>query len=538
MSVLIVGAGISGLSCGYHLNALAANVFLNIDLDLDIVDARDDVGGRIQKLTDAPFITEAGLDLDMGGQDLFFGDQTQYANLLTLEDQDKFRAFRDDFPTVRYGSLECEDAYEDEGTDCNRKERRTSCDVTRRTHYCICEGTSPGPDVAIDGTVCNVDESTLEAIANTNGGTCEEWCAQYSPASSTACDNFDDPYSCADAPFPRNSIRNASFADASLGTWVKEFFYEPIKGSVTLETEITRINYRGIRRGRKIRAFTADGDRILADHLVLAVPITTLKQGKIQFIPPLPVSYREKIEEAQFSTGVRIWIEFEENFYDDATSFPGNRPNETRYWDAVKGYNTDKNIVTVQGNRNEFSGTLNCVEAYENEGTDCGRKETPTSCDVTRTMHYCTCEGVTPSKNFDIDGTVCEFDDEILSAIANTNGGTCEEWCAQYSRTGNKALTDMSDEELRDLLINDLDAAYNGQASENYDRRADKFYVRNYAKEPFIEMTTSGENTDLETLNGRIWFVGDYRSGFSDNPSAESGKLAAQKIIESLIVGT
>jgi len=393
--VLIVGAGISGLSCGYHLNALVKdNPDANIKLKLRIVDARDDVGGRTQSVTDAAFITEAGLDLDMGGQDLFFGDQDQYAALLTDDDQEKFRNFRESFPTVSYSPV--------------------------------------------------------------SGDTV------------TTCNENGDFYSCnQNEEFPRDN-RNASFANASLGTFVKEFFYEPLKDveakevevKFKLNTQIKKIKYKG----KKVSADWTKGNGKTGtfqkiDHLVVAVPKTQIQDStKLKFKPDLDPKFRAKFKDSRVIPGVRIWIEFETKFYDTVTDFPDGG---ARYWDAVKGYDTDRNIVTIQGYRNT-------------------------------------------------------------------------------------ALTSMTDIELRNLLIEDMDAAYNNAASKNFDYIANKFYVRNYAKEEFIEMSTgdedidfnntkfSVEGTSLGLVDGRIWFIGDYYANFTDNPSAESGRLAAQKIWEKI----
>merc|ERR1719491_1160682 len=75
MSVLIVGAGIAGLSCGYRLDALSSGA-----IDLQILEARSAVGGRIQNVEGVSFID---YDLDLGGQDLFLNDFDDYEALLT-----------------------------------------------------------------------------------------------------------------------------------------------------------------------------------------------------------------------------------------------------------------------------------------------------------------------------------------------------------------------------------------------------------------------------------------------------------------------
>ena len=393
------------------------------------------------------------------------------AALLTDDDQEKFRNFRESYPTVRYSPVSgCESAITNVDDDCgasmfNFDEPSTCTENEGDKNYCVCAGNPPDSDVVIDGIVCNRTQSSLTAIANTGVNDCNDWCAQYVTGDTvTTCSEDNNLFSCnQNEEFPRDN-RNASFADASLGTFVKEFFYKPLKESgnvqFVLNTQIENIKYK-LGKGKIKAERTVNGKikQFKADHLVVAVPKTQIQDPtKLKFEPDLDQNFRAKFKESDVKPGVRIWIEFETKFYDTVTDFPDDG---ARYWDAVKGYDTDRNIVTIQGNRNT-------------------------------------------------------------------------------------AMTNMTEMQLRNLLISDMDAAYNGAASANFDYCANKFYVRNYAKEEFIEMSTGSEDIDfsntafsvegtsLGLVAGRIWFIGDYYDGFPDNPSAESGKLAAQKIWEKI----
>ena len=90
--------------------------------------------------------------------------------------------------------------------------------------------------------------------------------------------------------FPEAGVApHASFADASLGTFVKEFLYEPIKDTVTLNTEITKINFRGNKatNGKYIKATKADGKKLILQHHGLAQVLQTRQMD----CPSTPASH-------------------------------------------------------------------------------------------------------------------------------------------------------------------------------------------------------------------------------------------------------
>jgi len=414
MSVLIVGAGIAGLSCGYNLDVLSSG-----SVDLKILEARSKVGGRIQNVEGVSFID---FDLDLGGQDLFLNDFSDYEALLTGGEEL-------DYSTVSWS-----------------------------------------PD--------DIDY-------------CEK----------TTCQN---------KPF-RTDLATASFVGESLANFVTKFLLPRVDDSVSLNTVVTTIDWSD---NTKITVTTSDGSTYDADKLVVAVPLSQLKKNAIEFVPALPTLFSEAINDAGFKTSVRIFAEFSENFYDDAT-----RVGDEIYYDASRGKS------------NPY-----CTDAWENVGDDCSTKGERTSCNVSRNKHYCKCDILAPIKD-SVNGNICVLTDDTLEAIVDTDGGTCNDWCANLGSKNiitirNGDMATMSDVQIREKLLDDLDSAYDGKARETFL----DYYVINYGEEPYIEMatrdTSRNGNLDayLQPVDGRIWFAGDYTRKFNNNVAGESGEEVAQFI--------
>jgi len=362
MSVLIIGAGIGGLTSGYHLRDLAAgwkDPITDDSLGLWIAEARSEVGGRTQRLTEPDWIGD--VDIDMGGQDIFFEDRPDYADLLIGSDRDNFiQRFPSSVPWV---NITCAEARNNNENPCEKAEP-LNCGKKKRRQICRCETDSVLDIETIKSTflkdelLCSSDINFFEALARTgrsrrNGGTCQDWCYKYG-ASFTSCDASSN---CNQDDFDRGDP-DSSLPDFSLGSFVKEYLYKPIHEDVMNNTEIIEINYES---RDKILAKTRDGHIFMVDQVVVAVPISQLQKKNIKFVPGLPKVYKRNIKRQGIFTGVRSFVEFADNFYSDATKFPNalgapddGRGFEKRYYNAVRGYRTNKNIVTIQGNRNVY----------------------------------------------------------------------------------------------------------------------------------------------------------------------------------------
>jgi len=421
MTVVIIGAGIAGLSCGYTLDVLSAG-----NVDLKILEARSAVGGRIQNVEGVSFID---FDLDLGGQDLFLNDRSVYEGILGGGDES-------DFTTLSW--------FPDDIDYC---EKATTCNGSFRT-----------------------------------------------------------------------DLADASFVGESLANFINKFLLPRVENDVILNTAVTKIDYSD---STKIVLTTSNGSTIDADKLVVSVPLAQLRNDStnpIEFVPELPVRQRNAIERARFeSGGVRVFAEFSEKFYDDATKVGG----ET-YYDASRGKS------------NPY-----CTAAWENVGDDCTRRDEQTSCNASRNKHFCRCNILTPIEEpTGTDVKVCRSTTDTIEAIVDLNGGTCNAWCGNLGSKNivtirNGKMASSTNQEIRKKFLDDLDDAYDGKARETLLNS----YIINYEKEDYIEMATispSGQGDlgayDEPIADGRIYFAGDFTRKFNNNKAGESGVEVAQDI--------
>jgi len=131
----------------------------------------------------------------------------------------------------------------------------------------------------------------------------------------------------------------------------------------------------------------------------------------------------------------------------------------------------------------------------------------------------------------------------VSYAIVDTDGDSCSDWCGSLGTKnivtiqGNKGVfapTDdddiLSEQEIKDKIIRDLDAAYDGKASETFVT----WFVQNWGEEDYIEMVNSFNKRQissfLEPVDGRIWFAGDYTRSSNTNRAGESGAEVADSI--------
>lgn len=382
------------------------------------------------------------------------------------------------------------------------------------------------------------DRDQLEDLLS-NGDNLDDFATESRPASFTDCEDQEcEPNS----RFYRSIIDDAYFKGSTLANFVIETFLEPIQESfpesLLVDKQVIEIDYTD---PIKIVATTNDGSTYEANQLVVAVPLSQLQKSAITFRPGLDTSnigsnILETINDSNAAEGSRMWVEFSEKFYDDVT-----RINDASYWDASR------------------SKVNYCTQAWENIGDTCTRgDETP--CSVNRNKHFCRCVGPTPSDETILERgatAICPSDDDnVLEAIVETDGTSCDDWCAGLSVRniitfqGNRCSfpnggtctssgLPRSREDILNKLLDDLDEAYGGNiATESFEAAGRRSHFQDWSREPFIEMVNgfapSDDSAYLEAVDGRIWFAGDYTRGGSGNNAGESGIEVGQFVYDAI----
>ncbi|MEL6891431.1 MAG: FAD-dependent oxidoreductase [Actinomycetota bacterium] len=133
------------------------------------------------------------------------------------------------------------------------------------------------------------------------------------------------------------------FADSS---WLDVFdtYVVPwIADRMTYETEIVHIQDTG----DEVVLTDAVGERHTADATVVTVPLAVLRDGRVEFDPPLPASHVQAIEDADLWGGTKVFVEFSERFWPTYLEFPDSfTPTGQRlYYDAGHGHTTSANVI-------------------------------------------------------------------------------------------------------------------------------------------------------------------------------------------------
>ncbi len=129
-------------------------------------------------------------------------------------------------------------------------------------------------------------------------------------------------------------------------TWL-DFFDEyivPSSASRTrFNTEIISVDYSG----DTVVLTDSSGGVHEADRVIITVPLRVLQDEAIRFIPPLPGRKSAALAEAHAWGGMKVFIEFSEQFYPTFLAFPDSETERGQrvYYDAAYGQDSSANVL-------------------------------------------------------------------------------------------------------------------------------------------------------------------------------------------------
>lgn len=131
-------------------------------------------------------------------------------------------------------------------------------------------------------------------------------------------------------------------------TWYgffEQYIVPGIRDRIILNTPVTEVDYTS----DKVQLKTAGHGVFEADKVLLTVPVKILQNELITFVPPLPQSKTEAINQVFVGDGIKIFVEFQNRFYPDILSFGpllrAFREEEKFVYDAAFGKDSDRNIL-------------------------------------------------------------------------------------------------------------------------------------------------------------------------------------------------
>jgi monoamine oxidase len=141
--------------------------------------------------------------------------------------------------------------------------------------------------------------------------------------------------------FPDHS--DSKFLNYSWFNFYEDYIIPSIADKISYNTIVQTIDYSG----DQIIVRTDKGEMI-ADKVILSVPLQVLKDGDVQFSPPLPEGKRNAIRDTVVWEGFKAFFEFRTNFYGNEEYIfpiqPASRGQKI-YYNASKGQTTNKHIL-------------------------------------------------------------------------------------------------------------------------------------------------------------------------------------------------
>lgn len=149
--------------------------------------------------------------------------------------------------------------------------------------------------------------------------------------------------------FYTNFYAEWKFKSTTWYDYLEDFIVPGISGSITYNSPVTEIDYSGSR----VRVTTDDSTVYEADRVILTVPLTILKRNLIDFVPSFPAEKTAAMEKVDMPDGIKVFIEFSEQFYPEMLvdggiiEFLNDEDGAKLYYDAAFGKDTDRNIFAL-----------------------------------------------------------------------------------------------------------------------------------------------------------------------------------------------
>ncbi|MBL4707596.1 MAG: FAD-dependent oxidoreductase [Flavobacteriales bacterium] len=312
--VIIIGAGAAGLYAGYILKSRG--------IDFKIIEASNRTGGRLGKKSDF-----ADYPIDLGaqwlhGRNSILGDLSKSTGTkITKDNSDLVYWFN------------------------NQITSSISEDVDS-----IVSSNSNLPDISFleyaqQQGLGNEYKYLVEQIAGDSGADSSDISIKWNAVEEEGWNSGDTDFKFEE-----------SFFDL-----IDKNITEEIKGSIILNTPITKITYSG----ENVLLNDKFGNSYQGDKVMLTVPITILQDEDIEFEPALPQSKIDAFNKIGMGAGMKVFLKFSSKFYDE--NIAGGEICAA-YVDEVVGKNGSDNVLLafVMGQQAEHLTSLGSDLAITN----------------------------------------------------------------------------------------------------------------------------------------------------------------------------
>ncbi len=303
--IIIIGAGIAGLTAGLILHHSGANV--------TILEAQQTFGGRIKTLEN---FSESGIEL---GAEFVHGEHSAWFDLLKKH---KIKLENvENKPYEHYfinGELWSEEKLL-ETDDFNHLMR------IKNNLYDY-----KGAEISIKSYLQKKEELEDEAIA-----ILENWLsAEYGDS----LENMSLPAFARAGRAWQAGQKNYTLSEKTLKE-VLETIFAPILPLIQYQKIVQEIDYTN----KKISIKTTENEIFESEKVVLSVPISILQKNKISFKPDLPIRRKTAIQSLKIAPIIKVILKFSQNFWgNELSGFYTGYPNIINFYPSGK---TEKDKV-------------------------------------------------------------------------------------------------------------------------------------------------------------------------------------------------
>jgi monoamine oxidase len=288
-TVLIIGAGASGLYAGYVLKSKG--------IKFKILEASNQIGGRMGKLEGfADYTIDTGAQW-LHGKNNLVGDLIKAKKIKTTLDNSDLSYW---FNNAIVDTLP-KDPFIFEGNNLP--------DISFKEY-----AHQQGLDAEYDNIV--------EAIAGDQGASANLLSVYWN-------NKDEENWVSGDSDF---KFENSFFEV------IEEHIAQPILDSITLNTAVQSIDYSS----NQIIVKDANNNIHMADKVIITVPISILKLNEISFIPALPSEKTNAFMKFGMGAGMKVFLKFTTKFYEDVL-YGGTICGA--YADDTLGKSTEDNVI-------------------------------------------------------------------------------------------------------------------------------------------------------------------------------------------------
>ncbi|MEM1321720.1 MAG: NAD(P)/FAD-dependent oxidoreductase [Bacteroidota bacterium] len=139
-----------------------------------------------------------------------------------------------------------------------------------------------------------------------------------------------------------NTFNDRKFVGSSWLGFFEKFILPSVQDNILYNTPVRAIDYSG----EKI-VLRTDKEQYTADRVILTVPVSLLKTGRIQFTPALPKKKRGAIENITYWDGFKAFFRFEKKFYPSFVDYliQPETAGQVSLYDAAWGQKSDQPIL-------------------------------------------------------------------------------------------------------------------------------------------------------------------------------------------------